>query len=164
MEKSDWIYKEEHYMRLLKPFSLRLTPVLILITGVLLVTLIGCTNQKMETCFSAPLTSPVEENTAGELPQTPDGEILPGEDDHHSQEVILRICDRNETESEYILTEEHGQNIIELFYNHEIEILDSPLKSDTPIVFNIGNDHFGTSIESLGLFGVLDGIIGKKCL
>ena len=60
--------------------------------------------------------------------------------------------------AEYSLSEEQSAFVRGLFYNHEKEILDSPVDSVGLVEFRIGEDHLSTSMEGADLLdGVIDG-------
>lgn len=68
--------------------------------------------------------------------------------------VILSVySDKNET---YVLKGEQAQAISNLFYDHEMQIIDSPLESIATLQFRIGEDLLCTSMGDLG---TLDGRI-----
>lgn len=67
--------------------------------------------------------------------------------------------DENDTkipDAEYPLSGKDAEMIVDLFYSHEKEVLDSPLCSVETIRFQIGEDYLGTSMDSLH---VLSGIV-----
>ena len=60
---------------------------------------------------------------------------------------------------EYFLEDEQAQTIVDLFYNHEMQIIDSPLLSIATLTFQIGEDFLNTSMSDLG---TLSGIINDE--
>ena len=60
---------------------------------------------------------------------------------------------------EYTLSDEDAEVIRDLFYGHEIIVLDSPLMSAHSFYFQIGADHLGTCISSID---TLDGVINRE--
>lgn len=81
--------------------------------------------------------------TAEDIQETP----------NHGEVVTLLIYgewnDENRT-TEYTLSDEYSQIIVDLFYNHERELLDSPVSSVGSLQFQIGEDFLTTSMSSLG--------------
>lgn len=66
--------------------------------------------------------------------------------------------DAKNEDDEYILEDEQAQTIAGLFYNHEMQINDSPTSSAASLAFQIGEDYLNTSMSSLEtLSGRIDG-------
>lgn len=58
----------------------------------------------------------------------------------------------------YTLTEEDSNTVIDLFYNHKKETVDTPLDSISTVEFRIGNDYLTTSLGDIAtLSGRIDG-------
>ncbi len=89
------------------------------------------------------------------------------EPSNQSDAVILEIYGRwNEeediwesTKSEYTLSPEDSEFITGLFYDHEKEVIDSPIASVATLGFRIGEDHLNSSMGGLNTF---DGSIGGE--
>lgn len=71
--------------------------------------------------------------------------------------VTLLVC--SDKYDEYFLEDEQAQTIVDLFYNHEMQIIDSPLLSIATLTFQIGEDFLNTSMSDLG---TLSGIINDE--
>ena len=79
--------------------------------------------------------------------------------------VVLKVysdataTDKGNPGTEYTLSDEQSAFIKELFYDHEKNILDSPLMCIGTVEIQVGNDILSTSIGGLS---VLDGVIDGK--
>lgn len=89
------------------------------------------------------------------------------EPSNQSDAVILEIYGRwneeediwDSTKSEYILSPEDSEFITGLFYDHEKEVIDSPIASVATLGFRTGEDHLSSSMGGLNTF---DGTIGGE--
>lgn len=53
--------------------------------------------------------------------------------------------------SEYTLSDDEADTIVNLFYNHEIMTVDSPIASVATLCFQCGEDYLTTSLDSLNI-------------
>lgn len=99
--------------------------------------------------------------------ETPSTETSEGSGAELTEDIDMNVVlfvnqgwdDENDTkipDAEYPLSGKDAEMIVDLFYSHEKEVLDSPLCSVETIRFQIGEDYLGTSMDSLH---VLSGIV-----
>lgn len=138
-----------------------------IVMGTLLVMLAGCVGQT-ETMFDDRSSLPENSKTEEFVDQTNEEASEYNNTDATAETdadiVTLHIFGawndsekRNEVD-EYVLEDEHAEVILDMFYNHEMQILDSPVESIATLQFGIGEDYLTTSMDALwSLSGRING-------
>lgn len=123
----------------------------------LLIILTGCVNHlqaELEGGITLPETGEAEESVDCQ------GEDASGTYDTNTDAgkntVILLVyggwddeADVKNEDNEFTIEDEQAQTITSLFYNHEVQINDSPTASVETLAFQIGEDRLGTSMGGL---------------
>ena len=149
-------------------FKLRRTLSIILIGG-LLVMLTGCISDKTEMSNSNPtlprniefadlsgstMQTENKESTSTITSDCDESETI--KDSNHSAVLILyggwdNTLDVKYEDEEYVLSAENTEKIADLFYNHEKQVLDSPLESVATLQFRMNDDYLYSSMDTLSV-------------
>ena len=128
----------------------------IITLGLLFAIFTGCTSY-VETVPESGIARPKPKET-----EEPDNRC----DEKEDKRVVTLLVfggwddevDEKKADNEYILEDEKAKMIAALFYNHEMQINDSPVSSAATLAFRIGEDYLNTSMEDLGtLSGRING-------
>lgn len=127
----------------------------IIVIGLLVAVLTGCANYaniKPEAGIALPETKKAEEVV--DLHSEESSDVKTGK----NVVTLFIYYDRDE---EYILEDEQAQIISNLFYNHEMELCDTPIANVETLAFQIGEDTLSTSMGDLR---TLDGTINGEAV
>lgn len=109
-------------------------------------------------CAAKP-DEPIQEEPArssAEVQEEIEKESAPAEVEEDKNVVTLFVYDGRD--EEYILENEQAETISNLFYNHEMELYDTPIENVKTLEFQIGEDTLSTSMGDLKtLNGTING-------